>query len=611
MKNILAGNKEMTTNGKTLINIPFRHAPWHAAGIILCYILEAVYPAVFILVSGKLIDNVIAAFSVGVMKKETVEAAAALIALIGLRYLIQTINLLLKNSFVIQMGEHVNLWVLKQKASISYQKLESVEVQKLFKRIGDEPSERLVEGFYNVIQTADFVIRIAGIAVVLFLKVPVAAVLTLVAAVPLMFLSIKSGEQDYEADEKADAAMQKADDITDILSGRECLEEREVFQYTGWLDAKWREKEDEAICYGRKAAIMGIWHMNLGVFLVLATQLFVMLILLFPVLQGTLSAGIYISSLKSVNDFIQKVSLNLMQTLRNLKKSTLYARDIQKLSALTEEQEQEELLNRTKCADQIRADVEKIEICNLSFSYPQSEKQVICHMDMTLEKGKRYVIVGENGAGKSTFLKLLTGLYDEYEGEIKINGRKLSDMKQEEILSCFSILYQDFARYQLTVEENIKIGDVKKNTNVENSGENEIDELLFKVGLIEKVDTLSKKEKTFLGKLEEGSDLSGGQWQKLAIARCLYKNAPIYIMDEPTSAMDAVSEQAFADMFDAIDRDKIVLAITHRLGIARNADMIFVMKDGKVAESGTHSELMEKQKIYYRMYEAERSWYHD
>lgn len=596
---------------KDYFMIPYRYAGWHTVGILLCYLTGAVYPGLFILVSGNFIDQVIAFFAGTRERNALIQAVFLLILLLAVKYLVQSANVLLKNGFELKLSEKINLEVLEQQAKIPYEELEKPKMQLLLKKIGETPSERISEGFYDLLHGADFLVRLGSVLIVLMTKVPGAAVFILIMAIPIIRISLKCGEMDYEADEEADDALRQADYFSEVLTDRKNMEEREVFQYTEMINRQWAEKEESAIVSTRKAVIYGILHSNLSVILALVVQVVVMVVLLFPVFAGSLTVGTYISTQKSVNDLIQKISLELMQTLRGLKKSALYMQDFDRLFSIQRMQQEEGVHHlgekegeRKNCP--VIKDVKEIRIENLSFSYNGDGPKVLDNINIKLEKGKRYAIVGENGAGKSTLVKILTGLYRNYEGEIYIDDVPLGKIGAESLSSCFRILYQDFARYQLTVAENVRIGDIRKEEG--KGGGKDLKEALKKSGLAGKVEEFREKENTFLGKLEErGSDLSGGQWQKLAIARCLYKDAPVSVMDEPTSAADAVSEKAFADLFRQMEG--IVIAITHRLGIAGNADCILVMGQGKIKEAGTHEELMKKEGIYAKMYRTERGWY--
>ena len=223
---------------------------------------------------------------------------------------------------------------------------------------------------------------------------------------------------------------------------------------------------------------------------------------------------------------------------------------------------------------------------------------------MKLYNGKHYAFVGVNGAGKTTITKLLTGMYDDFEGKILIDGKSIREFTTSELKGLFSVVYQDFAKYYISLKENIGLG------NVHGVSDEEITEALESIGLAELVEELPNGLDTPLGKIKEGSvDISGGQWQRIAIARTIANKAPVHILDEPTAALDPIAESNIYSIFSKISRGKWTIFITHRLSAARLADEIFVIADGRVCEKGSHSELMEKQGVYAEMFEAQRSWY--
>jgi len=210
--------------------------------------------------------------------------------------------------------------------------------------------------------------------------------------------------------------------------------------------------------------------------------------------------------------------------------------------------------------------------------------------------------VGVNGAGKTTLTKLLTGLYGQYEGEILLNGRDLRSYSQSELKSLYSLAYQDFARYFVSLKDTIALGWPDR--------EARLDATIHQVGLDDAVTELPKGANTPLGKiLDEGTDISGGQWQRVAIARALVSPAPVRILDEPTAALDPISESDIYHEFKRMSQGVTTLFISHRLGSTLLADRIFVIGEGRVLEQGDHEELMALHGLYAEMYEAQRSWY--
>lgn len=260
--------------------------------------------------------------------------------------------------------------------------------------------------------------------------------------------------------------------------------------------------------------------------------------------------------------------------------------------------------------------VDRVWFHDVSFRYPGQEKNSLNHINMVWEKGKHYALVGDNGAGKSTLIKLLLGLYDQYEGEIWIGDRELRDYRKDELSEVFSVVFQDFARYPISLKDNVKIGYHTGNKNGSRSdpdgraGEDRYRKICAEWELEKIYSSLPEQDETVLGKIvDTDRELSLGQWQRLAIARALMKEFAIYIMDEPTAALDPKSEAEIYRQYEAISEGNTAIPISHRLGAVRNADRIFMLRDGEIAEEGSFDHLMEKKGNFYQMYQVQRSWY--
>ncbi len=247
-----------------------------------------------------------------------------------------------------------------------------------------------------------------------------------------------------------------------------------------------------------------------------------------------------------------------------------------------------------------------IEFRNVSFAYPGTDRYVLKNIDLTLRPGETAVLVGLNGAGKTTFIKLLTRLYDPTEGQILLDGKDLREYDVKDLYSMFGIIFQDFGKYALSVTENIELGDVKKehkDEDVRRAAEN--------ANASEFISKLPKGYDTPLMRMFEpdGIELSIGQWQKLAIARAFYSKSDILILDEPTASLDPLAEQEIFNQFDELRRDKTTIFVSHRLSSATVASKIIVLEYGELIEEGTHRELMEKRGKYYELFSTQARRY--
>ncbi|MEG4589198.1 ABC transporter ATP-binding protein [Microcoleus sp. MOSTC5] len=248
-----------------------------------------------------------------------------------------------------------------------------------------------------------------------------------------------------------------------------------------------------------------------------------------------------------------------------------------------------------------------IEIKHLSFCYPGSNKSTVEDINLTINPGEMLVLVGENGAGKTTLGKLLGRLYDPTSGTIAWNGKDLRSYSLAYVRSRIAVVMQDYARFPSTVRENVGFGEL-----LSLSDDSAINEAISEAGIAAKVNSLDQGLETPLGKqLEDGIDLSGGQWQRIAIARALMRldTAEVLIFDEPTAALDPKTEHEIYSIFRQIAAGKTTIVISHRLGLAKIADRIAVMENGKIAEIGTHDELIASNGIYCSMFTRQASSY--
>jgi len=243
---------------------------------------------------------------------------------------------------------------------------------------------------------------------------------------------------------------------------------------------------------------------------------------------------------------------------------------------------------------------------HVTFRYPGTEKNVFTDLNFTIHEGERLAIVGVNGAGKSTLVKLMTGLFAPTEGNIYINGVEIRQIKKTELYNLYSAVFQDFNILAFTIRENVGCMS-------ENVDDFRVQRALEKVGLWEKVQGLDKGLDQMMLKVidEDGTDFSGGERQKLSIARGLYKDAPMVIMDEPTAALDALAEAEIYENFSSLVEGKTAVYISHRLASTRFCDKIALFDADGLAEYGKHEELMEQKGKYYDMFVIQGKYYQE
>lgn len=262
----------------------------------------------------------------------------------------------------------------------------------------------------------------------------------------------------------------------------------------------------------------------------------------------------------------------------------------------------------TQPPDAIKIDIHKaprIEFRNLSFSYPGGNQKVLNDFSLIIEPGQKVAFVGENGAGKTTIVKLLARFYDVHQGEILINGVNLKQLDLPTWYKALGVLFQDFIRYEYPLRDNIYFGKIFEPENIK-----EITNAAKAAGADTVASQLSKGYDQMLGRTFEGGvDLSAGQWQKVALARGFLRDSPVLILDEPTAAIDAKAEAEIFGRVEKLSKDKTVIIISHRFSTVRNADKIYVIDKGKIKEEGSHEKLMKENGIYATLFNLQAKGY--
>lgn len=302
----------------------------------------------------------------------------------------------------------------------------------------------------------------------------------------------------------------------------------------------------------------------------------------------------YFSTINGFGDWMK----GILDDLANIKAQNMYLDDMREFLEIKSE-------NKEKTRDIPIDSSYEIEFKNVSFKYPKTDKYIYKNLSLKIKKGQRLAIVGINGAGKTTFVKLLCRLYEPTSGEILINGLNIKDFSKEEYYKILSVVFQDIKTFAFTVAENVSL------ENLEDVDREKVLHCIEKAGVGEKINSLQKGIDTSLLKIldGEGIELSGGENQKLALARALYKNGKIVILDEPTSALDAVAEYNIYKGFDELIGDKTAIYISHRLASTKFCDVIAFFENGEIVEYGTHEELLKKNGKYSDMFNIQAQYY--
>jgi ATP-binding cassette subfamily B protein len=522
--------------------------------------------------------------------------------------------------------------IVRIHAALDFKHIENADSWELISRVSRDPVKSVMDGFNAFMQFMQIIVCVASVFILIITQVWWAALIIIAFSTPMFWLSLRAGKKNYQAGRDAEKFNRRTDYLGEVLTGRDAVDERTLFGYGEAVNKRWMEQYEAGRMLQLKVNAK-MFIITKGASMILALiALLVALTLISPVVSGELSAGMFMGIVAAVFGMIHQLGWQLSGSLENISKVGEYMKDLTGLIGLSASPD---ALNEPD-AEPITFD--SLEFRNVSFQYPSGDRLILDGLSFSLESGKHYAFVGKNGAGKTTITKLLTGLYSKYEGEIIINGKELREYPASTLKALFSVVYQDFAKYYIPMKDNIMVGDIAGASAehrgtvllcshvAPNSTHDQVEantrepspcvptcrlqKAAQLVGLGETISELKYGMDTPLGKvLEDGQDISGGQWQRVAIARSLISRAPVKMLDEPTAALDPISESRVYSEFENLMQGKTTVFISHRLGSTKLADEILVIDDGKIIERGAHDELMEADGQYAEMFEAQRGWY--
>lgn len=579
--------------------------PFHTVFYVISQGLGALIPAAQTLAVAMFINSVSASNTTQSSGADVIFSLSLILACVFFQNSIPVITRVVNASKRNRLTLHMNHILLKKQMNLSYQYIEDNDTCNLIYRIRDNCVDYFDEGYTNVINSLALFIKLVSLMVIIFKASVISGLVILVIVYPLLYLAMKTGKANYVLEQDAETTKRKYQYIFSVLTGKETANERNLFGFSRHMTERYNRLFDTA--FEKEAKIINKRYANMksGSLITLIVSICIMAIMLPKLFRNEISTGLYIGLAGAVLDLIQSMSWQLAGMMQNYAKLNQFFDDYNRYMELGEQAGAEEEPEQMPTAGE-----PSLAFRNVSFRYPGTDRYILKNCSFTLVGGCSYAVVGENGAGKTTIVKLIMGLYGGYEGDILINGRNVKDYSYGELKGLVAAVFQDFARYELSVNENIGIGRIP-HFSCSGSEEKEIEKICEELNMTDWIRSFPDGFDTMLGKLEEGGvDLSGGQWQKIAIARLLYSKAPINILDEPTAAMDAVAESKIYELFQKLNMGKFNILITHRMGAARIADEILVLQNGAVAEQGKHEQLMTMENgVYRKMYESQRQWY--
>ena len=440
------------------------------------------------------------------------------------------------------------------------------------------------------------ILRLAALTFVISMLNPWMAVALLAFSVLNCAMNAREDRIRIDYGQKEAAFQRRADYAEGLLTSLEFAKDCRAYRAADLVNGKYLEgmrgvvkarKERDAKLQGGNLLQRALSLLQNG---------FLYVVMILEYMAGTITVGSFTMFFGAANEFYVTI-MTLLQLYVQVKSTSLSFGKYREVMELPETMRQTGHITEVDMRES-----PSIEFRDVSFRYPGREEYALRHVSLAIRPSELVAVVGENGAGKTTFVKLLTRLYDPTEGEIRLNGRNIREYDYDEYMKIFSTVFQDYQLFAYSIAENVAFNqyDAPK-----------FEDAARKAGIWERIQRLPNRQETFLEKDFESSgvELSGGEQQKVAIARAIYKDAPVAILDEPTAAIDAIAEKEIYENFAEFSAHKTTLFISHRMGSTRSCGHIIVLDQGRVAEEGSHEELMDLKGIYYNLYEKQASYY--
>ncbi|MGA8622217.1 MAG: ABC transporter ATP-binding protein [Candidatus Sulfotelmatobacter sp.] len=493
---------------------------------------------------------------------------------------------------------YVSIRVMNHAAGLDLQAYEDPVFYDRLERARVQATDRLVmiQAIGRLVQQA---ITTITLSVSIMLFSPWLMLLLIVGVVPAFL-----GESHFAflgyAKNFRQTPMRRQLDYLRVLGGsKEAAKELKLFGLRNFLLERFTrlsdEIYDENVTLSRRKLIVGALLSMIGTMGYYSAYVFV----IWRTVAGQLSIG----TLTFLAGAIQQASSNIQQifsTIAGIGDQALFLTDLLAFFEM-----KPTIQSKPNALPAPRPTVSGVEFRNVSFSYPGNSRLILDQINFTLHPGERLALIGENGQGKTTIVKLITRLYDPTEGEILLDGIDLREYDLEDLHREIGVIFQDFMRYEMTARENIAIGRIEEIGNLEL-----LKGAARKSMADQTIARLSLGYDQMLGRrFDQGVDLSGGEWQKVALARAYLRDAQLLILDEPTAALDARSEFEVFQRFAELTAGKMALFISHRFSTVRSADRILVLENGKITEEGTHDQLASLGGRYAEMFEMQASSY--
>jgi len=442
------------------------------------------------------------------------------------------------------------------------------------------------------------IISISSLIAGLIYFEPLLIILLVLSIIPSFINEVKYSSHRYSVARSWTAERRELDYLRFIGANNQTAKEVKLFGLTDYIAARFNKLSGDYYEINKQLSIKQSLYGSLFNVLGILSYYGAYIFIIFKVISGTLSIG----ELTFLSGSFNRLSNNLQgffSRFTAISESSLYLRDYFDFLDI-------EITDKAAVSTPIPEEIKLgFELCDVHFGYAGSDTEVLKGINFTIKAGEKIAFVGQNGAGKTTLIKLILRFYEPTQGEILLDGINIAQFDKQEYRKRFGVIFQDFFKYEFSLRENIAVGNIEELHNDPMIQDAAARSLADQVVAVMKGGIDQQLGRRFA----KGQELSGGQWQKVALARAYMKNADIIVLDEPTSALDAQAEYDVFERFIGLTKGKTSIIISHRFSTVRMADRILVLEDGQVAEIGTHEQLMAEPKLYEKLFNLQAAGY--
>ena len=557
--------------------------------LLLCALVSGIIPLYQVKILGYFIDEVNIS---NTYHKYSIALLIAIVSSYFITWLLNAYNDYLFKMLEMRLAETEKYELLSRCKNISLADLEDSRFHDLNKRVINKSVQICVAIYKNLMNIVSINVRFICTLLILFNYEKWIAVLLMLLIIPVFVFSYRAGIKNYIELKDLTRDERYVEYLSSMLVSRDCVYERSLFSFADFYNDIYDRKYENWKKRKMRIDFINLLEKNLGTVISVFAGIIIFWALFNSVIEERVTLGVFVSAIYIVYELSNMLSENLISIANEFAEIREYLKEMETYKFKAESNGVKNYLDR----------FDSLEFKNVSYKYSGSERYVLKNLNLKIENGKKYALVGLNGAGKTTLIKLALGLYDNYEGNILLNNVEITQYSRNQINRILSVLFQDFAKFSISVKENI----------FGNRGQCSLDAIegIDVFCLQQLIDKLPQGINTELGKLTDVSyDLSGGEWQKIAFARLLSRNAPVLILDEPTAAVDPITESKLYTSFYNMTAGKTSIVISHRLGATKLYDNILVINDGHIVEKGTHYELLKRNGVYHDLYDSQKEWY--